>query len=148
MPVSWNTYSYDSSVAGEHTVSGTLTLEEGFSFAYGVYNYAQINFTLSETMYGTADIVFLIDTTGSMWDEIQNVRRNITRFAEKLEDEGVSVRWALLEYRDITCDGINSTRVVLCGTSNWYIDVAAYESALASLSVNGGGDNNRDNGNF
>lgn len=138
--VHWNEYDYDSSVAGEHTITGYIDLEDGFSFADGVENAASITFELSEAMYGTADIVFLVDTTGSMWGEIQNVKNNIVRFAERLESEGVSVRWALLEYRDITCDGANSTKIIYCGSSEWYIDVNSYKNALAGLTVNGGGD--------
>ena len=140
VPVSWNAYDYDSSVAGEHTIYGALTLPEGFAFASGVENKAAITFELSEVMYGTADIVFLIDTTGSMYGEIQNVKNNINTFAQNLENAGVSARWALLEYRDITCDGKNSTKVIYCGSSEWYIDVDAYKSAIASLKVSGGGD--------
>ena len=140
VPVEWNAYEYDKTVAGEHTISGSVELSSGFSFASGVDGTAQITFELSEKMYGTADIVFLIDTTGSMWGEIQNVKNNVSKFAQDLENAGVSVRWALLEYRDITCDGLNSTKVIYCGASEWYIDVASYERAIASLSVNGGGD--------
>ncbi len=140
VPVVWDAYSYDSSVPGEHTITGALNLEDGFVLADGVENLATIKFELSEKMYGTADIVFIIDTTGSMYNEIQNVRNNISRFADRLESEGVSVRWALLEYRDITCDGVDSTRVVYCGSSEWYIDVDAYKNSIAGLHVTGGGD--------
>ncbi len=140
LPVSWNVYDYDSSIEGLHTIEGTINLESGFVLAEGLENKATITFELSARMYGTADIVFLIDTTGSMWDEIQNVKNNINRFAHILEDEGVSVRWALLEYRDITCDGMESTKIIYCGSSEWYIDVISYERAIAGLTVNGGGD--------
>ncbi|MBE6647068.1 MAG: VWA domain-containing protein [Ruminococcaceae bacterium] len=140
VPVTWNSYDYDPAVVGTHTITGTITLEDGFSLAEGVENIAVITFELSEAMYGTADIVFLVDTTGSMWGEIQNVKNNIATFAESLEDAGVSVRWALLEYRDITCDGYDSTKIIYCGASEWYINVASYEKALESLRVNGGGD--------
>ncbi len=140
LPVSWNAYEYDASVIGQHRISGSVTLAEGFSFAEGVDNVAYITFELSERMYGTADIVFLIDTTGSMGGEIQNVKNNIVRFAENLEREGVSVRWALLEYRDITVDGSASTRVIYCGGSEWYIDVNSYRQAISRLNVSGGGD--------
>ena len=140
VPVVWDEYSYDPSVLGAHTINGVLNLEDGFILADGVENLATITFELSEKMYGTADIVFLIDTTGSMYGEIQNVRNNISRFADRLESEGVSVRWALLEYRDINCDGVGSTRIVYCGSSEWYIDVDAYKNAIAGLDVTGGGD--------
>ena len=140
MPVTWNRYEYNSSIEGSHTITGTVTLQEGFVLASGVTTTATVKFQLSSAMYGTADIVFIVDTTGSMYDEIQNVRRNINAFAERLEREGVSVRWALLEYRDITCDGLNSTKVIYCGSSEWFIDVTSYERAIASLTVSGGGD--------
>ena len=140
LPVVWNIYSYDSSISGKHTIHGTLTLESGYALADGVANDVEISFELSETMYGTADIVFLIDTTGSMYDEIQNVKNNIKSFADMLEREGVSVRWALIEYRDITCDGVKSTKIIYSGSSEWYIDVNAYKDAISRLTVNGGGD--------
>lgn len=140
LPVTWNVYSYDSSVEGNHSINGEISLPDGFVLADGISNVATVTFQLSERMYGTADIVFIVDTTGSMYDEIQNVRRNINAFANRLESEGVSVRWALLEYRDITCDGYNSTKVIYCGSSEWFINVSSYETAIASLSVNGGGD--------
>lgn len=140
LPVVWDEYSYDSSVAGKHTIHGTITLETGYTLASGVVNDVEISFELSETMYGTADIVFLIDTTGSMGDEINNVKNNIKSFADMLEREGVSVRWALIEYRDITCDGLDSTRIIYCGSSDWYIDVDAYKDAISRLIVSGGGD--------
>ena len=140
LPVTWNAYEYDKTEEGSHVINGALALSDGFVFADGVENRATITFELSERMYGTADIVFLIDTTGSMWDEIQNVKNNINRFADRLEEEGVSVRWALLEYRDITCDGSASTKIIYRGSSEWYINVTEYERAIASLSVDGGGD--------
>ena len=140
MPVTWNTYSYDSSIEGNHSITGYITLTEGFVFDSGVTNVATVTFQLSEAMYGTADIVFIVDTTGSMGDEIANVRRNINAFAARLEREGVSVRWALLEYRDITCDGLDSTKIIYCGSSEWFIDVISYEKAIESLRVTGGGD--------
>ena len=57
-----------------------------------------------------------------------------------LEREGVSVRWALIEYRDITCDGLDTTIIIYCGSSDWYIDVDAYKDAISRLIVSGGGD--------
>lgn len=140
LPVEWDEYSYNSKIEGKHTIKGTIEIEEGFILAEDVENEARITFELTEKMYGTADIVFLIDTTGSMWDEIQNVKNNINMFADNLEADGVSSRWSLLEYRDITCDGKNSTKVIYNDSSEWYIDVNAYKRAIASLSVNGGGD--------
>lgn len=140
LPVTWDEYEYDHSVAGSHTISGQITLEDGFMFADGVSDRVEINFELSEKMHAIVDIVFLVDTTGSMSEEIKNVSNNISGFAKALADAGISARWALIEYRDITCDGLDSTKVINYGTSEWYIDVASYEKALEGLNANNGAD--------
>lgn len=84
---------------------------------------------------GKADVVFVIDTTGSMWDEIQNVRNNIDSFVSKLEENKVDIRLGLVEYRDIYADGIGSTK-----SYDWYTSVDSFKNELASLGVGGGGD--------
>ncbi len=84
---------------------------------------------------GKADVVFVIDTTGSMLDKIQNVRNNIESFVAMLEENKVDVRLGLVEYRDIYEDGIGSTK-----SYDWYTSVDSFKSELASLGVDGGGD--------
>ncbi len=93
------------------------------------------------TVMGQADIVFAIDTTGSMGDEIANVADNLIAFAHELTTVyNVNANFALVDYRDITADGIDSTYVVKNGTSNWYADTEEFKSVVSSLYVNGGGD--------
>ena len=87
-----------------------------------------------------ADIVFIIDTTGSMGDEIDNVKDNLNLFVDILKAKGVSAAFALIDYEDITVDGIDSTRVHKNGTSNWFYDVDTYKSIISSLSLGDGGD--------
>ncbi|HHX57963.1 MAG TPA: hypothetical protein GX710_08105, partial [Clostridiales bacterium] len=61
---------------------------------------------------GIADIVFVIDATGSMQDEISNVAKNLNVFSEELVNEySVNANFAVVEYQDITWDGVNSTLV-------------------------------------
>lgn len=93
------------------------------------------------TVMGQADIVFAIDTTGSMGDEIANVADNIIAFTHELTTVyNVNVNFALVDYRDITADGAESTYVVNNGTSNWYADTEEFKSVISSLYVSGGGD--------
>lgn len=47
---------------------------------------------------GQVDIVFLIDTSGSMSDEIDAVKQSCTDFANHIEKEGVSVRLGLVGF--------------------------------------------------
>jgi hypothetical protein len=84
---------------------------------------------------GKADVVFVIDTTGSMSSPIRNVRDNINQFVAKLEENNVDIRLGLVEYRDIYADGIGSTK-----SYDWYTEVLDFKTKLASLGISGGGD--------
>lgn len=93
---------------------------------------------------GLVDIVFVVDTTGSMSSYIRNVRNNITSFAQELEALGLSPAFALVDYRDITVkepDG-HTTYVKTAGDGSvWFKNVEEYKNALGSLRITGGGDN-------
>lgn len=96
--------------------------------------------TIKPVTYGQADIVFIIDTTGSMGDEISNVKNNIINFVTKLKDKGIAPNFALVDYRDIDEDGLDTTKVHLNGVSNWFIDSEDYKTVIANLPYGGGGD--------
>jgi len=83
---------------------------------------------------GKADVVFVIDSTGSMGDEIKNVIKNVNSFAEELGKD-IEVRFGLIDYKDITADGEKST--VNCG---WYNDVDEFKKRVSKITVIGGGD--------
>lgn len=88
-----------------------------------------------------ADIVFIIDTTGSMGDEINNVKNNVNSFVDTLKTKGVSAGLALVEYRDIEEDGYDSTKIHKNGSSNWFYDMDSYKNKISSsLYADGGGD--------
>jgi len=94
----------------------------------------------SSGVMAQADIVFLIDTTGSMRDEINNVKNNVEYFVDALKAKGVSAGLALINYEDITHDGYDSTEVHKNGTSNWFYDIETYKSAIGALQLGDGGD--------
>lgn len=99
--------------------------------------------TITRASSGTmaqADIVFLIDTTGSMGDEIYNVKENVEYFVDALKEKGISTGLALIDYQDIETDGYDSTRVHKNGTSNWFYDMDAYKAAISALNLGDGGD--------
>lgn len=62
----------------------------------------QLAILLTQTKNVNVDLAFVIGTTGSMPSAIRNVKNNITTFATYLEEKGVSLRVAIIEYRDIT----------------------------------------------
>lgn len=96
---------------------------------------------LSSTVSGQADIVFAIDTTGSMSSTINNVVTNVTSFATTLSDNyNVKVNYALIDFKDLEEDGEGTTVVVKNGSSNWFSDVNAFVDKVSTLIATGGGD--------
>ena len=90
---------------------------------------------------GKADIVFVIDVTGSMRDAINNVKNNINTFADKLTaDYNIDANFGLVEFQDITNDGLDSTIRHKNMSSNWFTNVNAYKSEINGLSLGDGGD--------
>lgn len=98
---------------------------------------------IDEELIEPADIVFVIDSTGSMAPYIQNVADNVEAFSRYLEGKGVDVRMAVIEYKDITCDGKDSTIVHTIDGSPWHKSTAELVKTLQIVKkgVNGGGDN-------
>jgi len=85
-------------------------------------------------------LAFVIDTTGSMGPYIDNVKRNISDFAVYLEEKGIELRIGIIEYRDISADGIDSTNVHKLKGSTWHYSTKDMIETLGKLNVDGGGD--------
>ena len=95
----------------------------------------------SSEFKGQADIVFAIDTTGSMSGTIYNVANNVNLFVTSLnENYNVQANYALVDFRDIEEDGNDSTKVIKNGSSNWFDDVRVFKEKVNSLIADGGGD--------
>ncbi len=84
------------------------------------------------------DIVFAIDATGSMGGVINNVKNNIRKFSEAIVDQGIDIRFSIIEYRDITCK--EATKLHTLRGSHWYEDVESIETILGDIKATGGGD--------
>lgn len=84
------------------------------------------------------DMVFVIDATGSMGDEINNVKNNVAAFSKNLIDKGLDIRFSIIEYRDITCGEPLIIHEV--SASHWYRNIDAVTSVLGNIRATGGGD--------
>lgn len=86
------------------------------------------------------DVVFVVDTTGSMWDEIAQVRTDLTELVDQLANTTDSYRVAVVSYRDYperTDDSIDyPSRVDQTFTD----DLGLIQAAINSLTAEGGGD--------
>lgn len=106
-----------------------------------VSNAAVDNLVRSVGKNGKVDIAFLIDSTGSMSDEIAGVRNNLNKFTEVLQNAGLDFRISVIDYKDITDDGDDSTKVLMQDGEKWFTTSEKVASVLDTISVNGGGDN-------
>lgn len=98
-------------------------------------------FSASEKSEKQVDLVFVIDSTGSMYDAIANVKANIASFAQDIEMQGLSLRIALIDYKDITVSGEEDSVVVhKLNYSPWYSSASQLISELSHLSAEGGSD--------
>ncbi|MBN1417742.1 MAG: VWA domain-containing protein [Planctomycetes bacterium] len=81
------------------------------------------------------DVLFLIDTTGSMGDEIRQIKATLLAVTEKLRnlEREFDLRYAAVLYRDLGDDYVTRAHPF---TS----DLEAFAGALRSVQANGGGD--------
>lgn len=99
------------------------------------------NLTVSaEATKKKVDLVFVIDSTGSMRSYIESVKKNLTSFVNEIESKKIELKMAVVEYRDITDDGDNSTIVHDFSGSKWTNDVSAVIHVFDNIHVDGGGD--------
>jgi len=84
--------------------------------------------------------VFVIDSTGSMGDAINNVKTGITSFVNSLETQGVKLRIGIVEYRDIEEDGLDSTIIHELNHSPWMNSTSEMVGVLGGIAADGGGD--------
>lgn len=93
------------------------------------------NLVQAETVYvdRKADVVFVIDATGSMGSYITSVKENLTNFISQINGDDIDVRVKFVIYRDITCDEDTTN-------SSWYTDADAAINYLQAVKASGGGD--------
>lgn len=86
------------------------------------------------------DLAFVIDTTGSMGDDIYEVKENMTSYLNDLNDSGIDYRIAIVEYRDFPSRTGDSSdypyHVTLDFTSNYSTIV----NSINSVDLGFGGD--------
>jgi hypothetical protein len=90
---------------------------------------------LGPTPMGALDVAILIDTTGSMGDEIRYLQAELLNISSALSDRfpDLSQRWAFVAYRDYQDDYV--TRKFDFAT-----DLASFRDSFARLAAGGGGD--------
>ncbi len=81
------------------------------------------------------DVVFLLDATGSMSDEIGQLQENILSISRQIDEMGdVDVRYGLVHYRD-------REDAYITQVHDFTPDVTQFQADLNSVRADGGGDN-------
>lgn len=120
---------------------GTLTLEARLADAHASVTAiagepsAVLTLSVSAPAPGQLDVAFVIDTTGSMGDELRYLQTEIDAIAASLaaSHPGVQQRWGLVVYRDQGDEYVTRSHA-------FTTDVALFRTRLAGESVGGGGD--------
>ncbi len=142
LPVMWDLSTYNKAEVGEYTIYGYIQAA-GFHFADSVSAKVEAKVDIVAYMKGTADIVFVLDVSGSMSEEVANVKDNVVQFAQKLEAEGVSARWAAVTYSDfadVPRDPKEQTIIIQNGATPWFSTATDYKKAINAIEIAYGGD--------
>ncbi|PPH14636.1 peptidase [Rathayibacter sp. AY1F8] len=86
------------------------------------------------------DIAFAIDTTGSMEDDIDAVKRNVGAIVERVAATSNSARYGLVTFRDHPVGGGDLTDYASRVETPFTADPAVFSEKLTALGVGGGGD--------
>ena len=81
-----------------------------------------------------ADVVFLIDYSGSMDPYINGVKENLTEFSRQLLGKNIDVRFAVIKYEE-TVEALD------LDNGKWTSNVSVLENALGSITTIGGTEN-------
>jgi Mg-chelatase subunit ChlD len=84
------------------------------------------------------DLLFVLDVTGSMQNQIDGVRESIFSFARELQNKGLDFRIGMLAFRDRV---IGEEPVLLTFEDGPFTrDLARFQNAVGQLKADGGGD--------
>ena len=97
---------------------------------------------ISSTVSTGLDLCFLVDTTGSMEDDINNAKENMNRIIAELEEKGTPYRIALIDYRDFAERTKNSKDYPAKVQLQFSSDVEKIVAAINGLTLGNGGDTN------
>lgn len=87
------------------------------------------------------DVVFVVDATGSMRDDIDSVRANIDRIVDSVKRHSSKARFALVTYKDDPNYGGDSDDYPSRLEQDFTTNASDIKSKLKALRVTGGGDN-------
>ena len=134
------------------TIEGTVTGKDEKGNTFTQYERVDKTTTVEITKTpptvkkaGEADIVFVVDRSGSMSSTINTVRKNVNEFARNLAKDGVAARFGLATYSDEVYGrrlGKTDEDTILTkfGENYFTTDPVELEKALEKIKIAHGGD--------
>jgi uncharacterized protein YegL len=86
-----------------------------------------------------AQVLFVLDVTGSMSGEIRGVKESIKQFLDFIHTEGLSIQVGLIAFRDLTVNEL--PEVLKFGRAVFTEDVEEFKAKVSGLKARGGGGN-------
>lgn len=96
-------------------------------------------FSRVELGRGPAQVVFVLDVTGSMSGEISGVKNGIRNFVDQIGADGLSVEVGLVAFRDLRAGEF--PEVLKFDGQSFTSDIDQFKDAVAKLQARGGGGN-------
>lgn len=92
----------------------------------------------SNTTNGSADIVFVVDTTGSMDKILSVVSNKFDSLVDSLGERAVNKRFAILKFKDAEFD--EKPELIKNGDSSWFTTQDSIKNAFKTIKAGGGVD--------
>ena len=138
--VQWDLSEYNKAEVGEYNLYGVIQ-SSGYYFQDESLRTITATITITDNLEGTADIVFVLDVSGSMDSYIQKVKNNMNNFAQAIEDQGVSARWSVVTYSDeFNVPGDPKEKSQFVNGVDWYTNASDTRAAINSIQLAYGGD--------
>jgi len=101
---------------------------------------ATTNVSVSDPSRPQADIMFVLDVTASMQNEIDGVKNGVRSFAAALQRNKIDFRIGLVAFRDLQVDGGGAMIVLKFKGDSFTPDAEEFRSQVGTLIASGGGD--------
>ncbi|MEH7883005.1 vWA domain-containing protein [Bacillus sp. JJ1609] len=88
----------------------------------------------------SVDVAFVVDTTGSMWDDIYQVKNSIGDIVDRLNDQSADFRISITEFKDFNHSGGDSSDYPYRAIQPFTADRSLIQNSVQTLSATGGGD--------
>lgn len=88
----------------------------------------------------SVDVAFVVDTTGSMWDDIFQVKSSIGDIVDRLKEQSADFRISITEFKDFNHSGGDSSDYPYRAIQSFTNDRTQIQSSVQTLNANGGGD--------